>query len=394
VAVGKAVSEGEKQKLHIIGVAEVPSEGVNRGIITSIDDAVKSVSKALDTIERKTGFPVESAWVGISGGQIISQESKGVVAVSKVDGEISDGDIERAMEAARTVTTPPNYEILHVIPRSFVVDGQEHIKDPIGMSGIRLEVDTYIIEGLSSQIKNLTKCVYQTGVDIEDLVLSILATSEAILTSKQKELGVVAINIGAATTSLAVFEQGDLLHAAVLPIGSEHITSDVAIGLRTSLDIADEIKLRYGAAVSKGIDKKEEINLAEFDEYEEGMVSKKYVAEIIEARVDEIFEKVAEELKRIGRNGVLPAGAILTGGGAQMPKIIDSAKKTLCLPASLGYPLDITSVIDEINDLNYTTAIGLIKWGSQVSGGGKSSRFKSVNEVTKKMKKWVKALMP
>ena len=394
VAVGKMAKEGDKQLIHIIGIAQQEAEGVNRGEITSIDDAVKSISKALEKVERKTGVPIESAWVGISGTHILPQESKGVVAVSKVDGEISEEDIERAIEAAKTVTTPPNHEILHVIPRNFVIDGQPGIKDPVGMTGVRLEVDTFIIQGLSSQIKNITKAVYQTGLDIEDLVLSILATSEAVVTSKQKDLGVVVVDIGAATTGVAIYEQGDLLHTAVLPIGSEHITSDIAIGLRTSIDIADEIKLKYGCAVSKGIDKKDELNLAEFDEFEEGMVSKKYVAEIIEARVEEIFEKVNAELKKIQREGVLPAGAVLTGGGAKLPKMVEQAKKTLCLPASLGYPLDITSVIDEVNDLEYTSAIGLVKWGGQLSHQHGNSRFKSVNDVTKRMKKWFGSLLP
>ncbi len=396
IAVGqRTIGEEKQQKLHIIGAIEEAAEGINRGVITSIEDAVESVSKALDKTEKLIGLPIEQAWVSISGGHITSQISKGVVAVSKTDGEIREEDVERAIEAARTVTTPPNYEILHVIPKSFTVDGQTNIKDPIGMTGVRLEVETYIIEGLSSQVKNLTKCIYQTGLDIEDLVLSVLATSEAVLTKRQKELGVVVINIGGATTSIAVFEQGDLLSAVILPIGSEHITSDIAIGLRTSIDVAEEIKLKHGIAMTKGLDKKDEFDLKEFDENEEGLISKKYLAEIIEARVEEIMEKVDEELKKTERSGALPAGAILTGSGAKLPKIIEATKKKLRLPASLGYPYDIVSVIDKVNDLSFTTAIGLVKWGNQLKGQRKGiSRFKSVAGVTNKMKKWFKSLMP
>jgi len=396
VAVGQRTNSQEKQqKLHIVGVIEHEAEGINRGVITSIEDSVNSVSKALDKTEKLIGRPIEQAWVSISGGHITSQISKGVVAVSKTDGEIREDDVERAIEAARTVTTPPNYEILHVIPRSFNVDGQANIKDPVGMTGVRLEVETYIIEGLSSQIKNLTKCVYQTGLDIEDLVLSILATSEAVLNNRQKELGVAVVNIGGATTGLAVFEQGDLLHTAILPIGSEHITSDIAIGLRTSIDVAEAIKLKYGAASSKGLEKKDEFDLREFDESEEGLVSKKYLAEIIEARVEEIMEKIDEELKNVDRSGALPAGIVLTGSGTKLPKIIEIAKKKLRLPASLGYPCDIVSVIDKINDVSFTTAIGLVKWGNQLYRQRKGlSRFKSVAGATGKMKKWFKSLMP
>jgi len=396
VAVGqRTFTEDNKQKLHIIGAIEHEAEGINRGVITSIEDSVESVAKSLDKAEKLTGLPIEQAWVSISGGHIISQVSKGVVAVSKTDGEIREEDVERAIEAARTVTCPPNYEILHVIPRSFTVDGQTNIKDPIGMTGVRLEVETYIIEGLSSQIKNLTKCVYQTGLDIDDIVLAILATSEAVLTKRQKELGVAVINFGGATTSISVFEQGDLLHTAIIPIGSEHITSDVAIGLRTSIDVAEDIKLKYGQAVTKGLEKKDEFDLAEFDEHEEGSVSKKYLAEIIEARVEEIMDKVDEELKKVDRSGSLPAGVIITGSGAKLSKILEVAKKKLRLPAALGYPYDIVSVIDKVNDLSFTTAIGLVKWGNQLFRQRKGiSRFKTVAGVTGKMKKWARSIMP
>jgi cell division protein FtsA len=395
VVASKSGSEANTQKVHIIGAVEQPAEGINRGIITNIEDAVASVTKVLEKAEKLTGLPLEQAWISISGGLIISQVSKGVVAVSKTDGEIREEDYERALEAAKAVTTPPNYEILHVIPKSFTVDGQSGIKDPIGMTGIRLEVETYIIMGLSSQVKNLTKCVYQTGLDIEDVVLGILATSEAVVTNRQKELGVAVINIGGATTSLAVFEQGDLLTTCILPLGSEHITADIAIGLRTSIDSAEAIKLKYGQATSKEIDKKSEFDLKEFDDQEEGLISMKYLSEIVEARVEEILEKIDNELKKIDRSGALPAGIILTGGGAKLPKIIDVCKRKLRLPASLGYPYDITSVIDKVNDLSFTTAVGLVKWGSHLGKARQGiSRFKSVAGVTGKMKKWFKSLMP
>lgn len=394
VAVGQRSNEkeGNLPKLHIIGAVEQAAEGINRGVVTSIEDAATSVTKALDKAQNATGLPIESAHVSISGGHITTQISKGVVAVSKTDGEIRPEDVERAIEAAKTVTTPPNYEILHVIPRSFTIDGQSGIKDPVGMTGVRLEVETYIIEGLTSQIKNLTKCVYQTGLDIDDLVLSTLATSDAVLTNRQKELGVVVANIGGATTNIAVFEEGDLLHTAVIPIGSEHITSDIAICLRTSFDVANAVKLKYGCASTKDIEKKEEFDLHEFDENEDGLISKKYLAEIIEARVDEILEKIDEELKKIDKSGALPAGVILTGGGAKIPKLVDECKRKLKLPASLGYPYDIISVIDKVNDLSFTTAVGLVKWGASKQNG--SSRFKSVTHATDKLKKWFKSLMP
>lgn len=396
LAVGQLVPSGEKTELHIIGAAEAPSEGVHRGVVTSIEDVVSSISSCLERAERMTGLPIKSAWVGISGSHIISEESKGVIAVSKPDGEISEEDVERAIEAARTVATPLNYEILHVIPKNYTVDGQVGIKDPIGMTGVRLEVDTQIIQGLSAQIKNLTKAVYRTGLDIDDLVLSILATAEAVVTERQKELGVAVLNMGGATTSLVIFEEGDILDIAVLSIGSEHVTADVAIGLRTSIDVAEKLKLDYGSALPKDVGKKEELDLFDLGEAGHEVISRKYACEIIEARAEEILMKVDEIFKKLGRSGMLPAGVVLTGGGSKLPGLVELAKRKLRLPAALGYPLNLTSVTDKINDLSFAAAIGLVRWGamSTQSGSGKLENLISHFGSVGKVKKWVKSLMP
>lgn len=399
LAVGQLT--GDDEKIHIIGSAEVEAEGISKGIISSIEDAVSSISACLEKAERMVGVPLQTAWVGISGSHIISQESRGVVAVARSDGEISEDDISRAIEAARTVATPPNHEILHVIPKSFTVDGQAGIKDPLGMTGVRIEVDTQIIQGLSSQIKNLTKAVYRTGVNINDLVLSILATSEAVLTNRQKELGVVVVNIGGSTTSLVVLEEGDILHTAVLPLGSDHITSDIAIGLRISIDTAEKIKLEYGSAVSSGISKKKDIDIGELEGKESNFVSLKYISEIIQARVDEIFDKIDAELKKIDKSGKLPAGVVLTGGGAKLDGLIEAAKKRLRLPASLGKPLNIATAIDKVNDSAFSTAIGLVIWGSQLDSrqgrgilGQLLNYLPGFQNLTDQIKKWTKKIIP
>lgn len=387
-------------KVHILGAAENTAEGINKGTITSIEDAVSSISGALEKVERMTGIPVEHAYVGINGSHITSQDSHGVIAVSKSDGEIKEEDVERVIEAAQAVATPPNYEILHVIPRSFTVDNQKGIKDPIGMSGIRLEVDAQIIQGLTSQIKNLTKSIYRTGIDIDDLVLGILASSESVLTKKQKDLGVAMLNIGGSTTSLLVFEEGDVLHTAILPVGSGHITNDIAIGLRTSIDLAEKVKIEYGSALPDEINKREEINLTEIDSREEGMVSRKHVAEIIEARCEEIFKLADKELQKIDRSGLLPAGIVLTGGGAKLSGLIEVAKKEFKLPASLGMPLDLgATAVDKANDLNFSTAIGLLYWGmglNEKEGGRRMGmpNLSSVSDATSRMTKWFKSLIP
>lgn len=401
VVVGQPVpgEEGEEQ-LHVIGAVDVASAGIHRGSISSMEDAVSSISKALERAERMTGVALNHAWVSIAGQHILVQESKGVVGVSRPDGEIQEGDVERAIEAARTVVTPSNYDILHVIPKSFTVDGQHGVKDPVGMSGIRLEVDAVIIQTLSSHIKNLTKSVYRTGLDIDDLVFSPLATAEAVLTQRQKELGVCVVDIGASTTTMAVYEEGDILHTAVLPIGGDHITNDIAIGLRTSLEVAEEVKIVMGCALPDDVDRKEQRMLSEFGSQEDDPVKARFIAEIIEARAEEIFEAVDDELRKIDRSGMLPVGAVLTGSTMQLDGMVDVAKRVLRLPSQIGRPIGISSVIDEVSHPGYATAVGLTLWGYGIRamhGKGFSLKLPSIqglDTVKNKAKEWLKKIIP
>lgn len=363
VVVGTA---SDTDMVNILAAVETPSEGVSKGMVSSIDDAVSCVSQTLEKAERLSGVELKNVYVGISGNHIISQDSHGVVAVGKANGDIQEDDVERVIEAAQAVATPPNYEIIHVIPRSFAVDGQEGIKDPVGMSGVRLEVDAQIIQGLSSQIRNVTKCVYRTGLDISDLVLGVLATSEAVLTKRQKDLGVALVNIGAHTTTLAVFEEGDVLHTAILPVGSSHITSDIAIGLRTAIDIAESIKLDVGECRPSEVQRRDEIDLANYGAEESEMVSIKTIAEIVEARLEEIFSMVDKELANIDRSGMLPAGIVLTGGGAKLKGLVDMARDQFRLPASLGKPVVDINAIEKAKDHAFSTALGLMLWGIEL----------------------------
>ena len=393
IAMGQAEPDG---KFRFLGGVESASEGINKGIITGIEDAVSSISRALEKAEQMSGLPCEHAFVGISASHIISQDSHGVVAVAKADGEIKESDVDRVLEAAQAVATPPNYEILHVIPRMFAVDNQRGIKDPVGMTGVRLEVDAQIIQGLSSQMKNLTKCVCRTGADIDDLVFSILATSEAVLARRQKELGVAVVDIGGTMTSLAVFEEGDIVTTKVLPIGSGHITSDIAIGLRTSIDMAEKIKVKYGSTLPSEVDRRDEIDLGEFDQSEGERVPRKYVAEIIEARCEEIFKLVNRELEGISRAGKLPAGIVLTGGGSQLKGLVELAKEKFRLPSFLGYPRGMEAS-DKMASPAFATAVGLVLWGRQEGGrahSGKLPGFLGAGGTGKNIKKWFKFLMP
>lgn len=403
IVVGQRNLENDN-KLQIIGAVSVPAEGINKGIITSIEDATSSISACTEKAERLVGVPINNVWVNINDPYIKCERSKGVVAVSKSDGEISQDDIERAIEAARALSVPPNHEILHVIPINFTVDNQENIKDPIGMSGIRLEVETLIIQSLSSQIKNLTKAIYRTGLDIEDLVLSPLAAAEVVVNSKQKELGVAVINIGASTTSLAVYEEGELLHTSVLPIGSEHITSDVAIGLRCPINLAERIKIEYGSADSTKFNKKDEIDISDLAKEEDinedvPNVSEKYIAEIIEARVEEIIEKVDDELKTIERSGMLPAGVFLVGGGSKLKGLVECARNKLRLPVALGSAKNIDMVIDKVSSPEYLVCLGLVVWGNKYSEkkGGININWPGgavIDKSVDKIKKWFTSLIP
>lgn len=385
----------EAENINIIGMGETQALGIRRGVITDVEEATTSISNALEKAERTSGVPIEHAYVSIDGSHVEAQPSKGVIAVARADNEITEDDIARVIEAASAVSLPANYEILHVIPKNFTVDSQKGVKDPIGMNGIRLEVETVIIQGSTSNIKNISKCISRSGLEIDDLVVTPLATSSSLLNKKQKELGVVEIDIGSGTTGMVVFEEGDLLHTTILPIGSEHVTNDLAIGLRTSVDIAEKVKMEYGYAKASEITKKEKIDLSKIDSKEEQTVSRKKVAEIIEARMSEIFSMVNQELRKIGKSGKLPAGVVLSGGGVKLPGIIDLAKEELKLPAQIGFPDNIKGVIEKIDDPVYATSVGLINWGQSHSDRNKTSmQITQITDTVGKIRKWFKNFLP
>lgn len=388
---------GGASEVRIVGAVEVPSIGVQKGVVTSIEETVSSLSNALEQMERLIGIPIEHAWVGISGAHVAHQHSKGVVAVAKSDGEISRDDVSRALAAAGTVAAPLNYEVLHVLPKSFSVDGQTGIRDPIGMTGIRLEADVELIHGAVPHIKNITKAVYRTGIDIDDLVLSILVTGDVVTTDRQKALGVAVVNIGGATTSMVVYEGGDMIHTALLPLGGDHMTNDIAIGLRIPVDVAERVKVLWGHCIARQFSKKDTVDL--FDagsEYHEN-ISRAFIADIIEARVSEIFEKVDAELLRIGKSGLLPAGILFTGGGAKIAGLVELAKDRLRLPAGLGYPMHLSSVSDKSQDIACAGAVGLVRWASLLNnerGRALRSRWFDGGKWMEKVKDFAKSLIP
>ncbi|MFC1632865.1 cell division protein FtsA [Patescibacteria group bacterium] len=396
VVVGQINPENQTPK--IIGVGQAEATGIRKGVLIDVEEVVSSMSAALEQAERMAGVPIEHAVVSIGDEHVSSEITHGVIAISKTDGEVTEDDVSRAIEAAQTVTVPANKEILHIIPKTFTVDDQKGIKDPVGMIGVRLEVEALIIYGMSAMIKNISKAIYRTGVEIDDLVLSPLAAATSVVSKRQKELGIAVIDIGGGTTGLAVFEEGDLLHTALLPIGSMNISNDLAIGLRTSVDVAEKVKVEYGYAFSDEVDKSEEIDLQKIDTQEEGTVSKHDVAMIIESRVEEIFEHVDAELRKVERSAKLPAGILLVGGGAKLPGIVDVAKQKLKLSAQVAFPTQFPITVDKVDDPSFATALGLILWEieSQKVGGKKlKSSFKVMpKDLPDKMKKIFKSFMP
>lgn len=385
LVVGQIIEGENSYDVQVIGAVSSPSSGVSKGIVNSIEETTSSISACLEKAERIVGVPIERVFVSVNDPNVKCEVSKGVVAVSKSDGEINENDVKRAIEAAKALAVPVNYEIMHIIPIKYGVDNQFDVKNPIGMSGIRLEVETLIVHCLSTQKNNLTKAIFRTGLDIEEIMLAPIASAEAVLSLKQKELGVVVINMGSSTTSIAVFEERNLIHAAVIPVGSEYITNDIALGLRCPINLAERIKTEYGSANPDQFNKDDEVDVSHLVEEEElnddiSLVSKKYVAEIIEARVEEILEKVDIELKKIDRSGMLPAGAVFVGAGSQLDGLVDLAKQKLRLPSSLGTCKNLRVVVDKAKNPEFLTALGLLVFASQFDDS-ESSKMNFLNKL-------------
>jgi len=381
LAVQKGKNESDPEVLSQI---QGPSSGVRKGTVINVEEVSNSIRLALENFQNGIGRKIDSAIINLSGSHIFMTPSRGVVVVSRADQKISQEDIERVIQAAQTFSLPLNKEILDVLPKEFIIDGEKGIKEPLGLQGVRLEVEIQALGGFSPYIKNVTKAVLNSGVQVSDIFISPLASARSILDSQQKELGVALLDMGAGTTGLAVFEEGDLVHTAVLPVGSSHITNDIAIGLKIDIDTAERIKIEFGSCFWKPSKKKEKIK--KIGQEEPLIFSLKVLANIIEARVSEIFDLTNKELKKIGRQGKLPAGIVLTGGGAKLPKIKEFAKKELKLPCKVDYPRGISGLE---KDPALSTVCGLV-WrgidleeerGSSVFQGGFFSKIKRIFRV-------------
>ncbi len=382
--IGQLSEDGEK--INVVGASSIPSLGVRKGQIVNIEEAADAIVKSVEAAERMAGFSLTKTFVSVGGAHVSSQNSHGIVAVAEPQGEIIPEDVRRVIEAARAISLPSSREILHVIPKAFAVDSQEGVADPVGMSGVRLEVETHIITGSTTAIKNLAKCVAEVGASIEAMVFSGIASAEAVLTETEKELGVVLVDIGGGTTSVVIFIEGAPTYTSVLPIGARNVTNDLAIGLRLSLEGAEKLKIALSLKAAEG--EEDEIDLGKLGIFEETKkVSRRTIIEgIIRPRLNEIFGMVAAEIQRSGFAGLTPSGIILAGGGAMTVGAVEACRKSLSLPVRIGMPEKISGLIDDIMDPSFACSIGLLLHGS-LKGEALTSTpaFSNLGEFTKKI---------
>lgn len=409
-----AVPAEDGENLHVVGASIVDSQGIKKSQIVDIEEAIKSITLSVEAAERMAGFSITHAFISVGGVHIASKNSTGVVAVSQPQGEITEEDVRRVIEAARAVSLPSTQEIIHVLPREYTVDSQTGIKDPVGMSGIRLEAEAHLVTGSTTAMRNLTKCVTELGIHPDGLVFSGFAASDAVLTATERELGVILIDIGGGTTSIAIWVDGSLAHSVVLPVGARNITNDLAIGMRLSLDASEKVKQYLSQKVKKPSIPKGEKEAEESDNIDLGAIGvseehsktsrKTLVDGIIRPRLQEIFTMVGMELKNSGFGGRTPAGAVLTGGGAKTVEVVSMCKRVLSLPTRIGFPKNLTGLVDDIQDPSSAVGEGLILYGFKNQGlihaAGSRSSFKNltnrlpVNGIIGKTVEFLKQFLP
>ena len=376
----------EEGTLNIIGVGSSQSRGLRKGVVVDIESTVESIKKAVEEAELMAGCEIHTVYTGIGGAHIKGFNSHGVVAVKAT--EVSAGDLERVLDAARAVALPMDRQVVHVLPQEFVVDDQDGIKQPIGMAGVRLEAKVHIITASVTSTQNVVKCCERSGLSVADLVLEPLAAAEAVVTPEERELGVALVDIGGGTTDIVVFHNGAVKHTAVLPIGGNHLTNDIATGLRTPFADAEKIKQRFGCALSNMVARTETIEVPSVGGRSPRILSRHILAEIIEPRVEEIFALVAREVARSGYEDILASGVVVTGGSTVLEGVPELAEQVFHLPVRLGVPLSVGGLVDVVSSPMYATGVGLILHGLRRSAmnGNHDGRFWSrmrhrVNEI-------------
>jgi cell division protein FtsA len=387
--------EGDRN-LRILGVGIEPAQGIRKGTIVDLNAASQSIARSIEKAERTSGLEITSALVSLAGSHVSSVNSRGVVGIS---GRVIDqDDVDRALEAAQAVAIPHNREIIHVIQRGFVVDGQDGIRMPVGMHGYRLEVEAHIITAAASTVENLRQCVSASGVQVTEFVLNPLASAEVVLSETERQMGAVVCDIGGGTTDMAIYIDGDIWHTMVLAVGGNHVTNDIAHGLRLPISQAEDMKKQHGFATEADVQDNEVFSVRSFSEEQPVQVSRKELAHIIEARVEEIFELVLQEIKRSGYDGLLPAGMVLTGGTSALPGIRALASRTLGLPVRIAQPENLMGLTDQLHSPAYSTSVGLLYWALLMSETSAAPRgglqMKGVNIDWDGFKNFLKRLLP
>lgn len=388
--VGLCKDDGQ---IEIIGIGTSNSSGLRKGVIINIESTVKSIKQAVSEAEKTSGQKISSVFCGIAGNHIRGINSHGIVAVK--DGEVRQKDIEKVIDAAGAIAIPADREIFHILPKEYIVDGQDGIKEPLGMSGVRLECKVHIVTGSSSSAQNMVKCTRKCGIDVQDIVLEQLASSYSVLGEDEKDLGVVLVDIGGGTTDVAVFFGGSIQYTSVIPIGGQHFTNDIAIGLRTPQESAEQIKRRYGAASTKANYLEEEVEVASIGDRPDRLLKRRIIAEILEPRVRETFEFVASEIARSGHRELLASGIVVTGGSSLLPGILEVAEDITGLPARLGIPRGVGGIMDIVKNPIYATSVGLVLYGAN-NNDNRSLRIYGnglYKKIHRKVSSWINGII-
>ncbi len=381
----------ELEEIRIVGAGIVPAKGIRKGVVVSVNEATNAIAESLRLAEQSSGYQIASAYIGLAGAHISALNSRGTIAINNGRKSIKPGDINRVLEAARAVSLPDNREILHIIARNFTVDGDDGVKDPVGMYAQKLEVEAHIVTGATSSVNNLLQCVQNNHVEVDALVLEPLASGEAVLSDVEREMGVVLADIGGGTTDIAIFIEGSIWHTVVLPTGGQQITNDIAVGLRAPFETAESLKIRFGHANPAKIAEDETLEFVSFGEGARQNVSRHFLAEIIQARVEEIFELIQQEIKRSGYDGLLPAGVVLCGGSANLPGIKTLGQEIFDLPVRVGAPRNLRGLIDNLDEPAFATSVGLLEWGKHHQP---KSSLKQKQSGRLKAPAWLKAFLP
>jgi len=383
--VGEVTPENE---IEVIGIGSHPSRGLKKGVVVNIESTVQSIQRAVEEAELMAGCQIHSVYAGIAGSHIRSLNSHGIVAIR--DKEVTTADVERVIDAARAVAIPADQRILHILPQEFIIDNQEGIREPIGMSGVRLEAKVHMVTGAVSAAQNIIKCVRRCGLEVDDIILEQLASSYAVLTEDEKELGVCLVDIGGGTTDMAVFTEGAIRHTAVIPIAGDQVTNDIAVALRTPTQHAEEIKIKYACALTQLASPDESIEVPSVGERPARRLARQTLAEVVEPRYEELFTLVQAELRRSGFEDLCAAGVVLTGGSAKMEGVVELSEEIFHMPVRLGLPQFITGLVDVVKNPIFSTGVGLLLFGfhNRAMREAEVRMSGSLRSVVKRMKSW------